>query len=317
MAGKPALSTADECEAMGYLCNPETGLRYDVQVPPSKHEEFESDYRQWTGRSPCPPGTGGYSVLGEGVDKRSVQYRVSYIPAGHVPRGLADVSKAMSGNKTRRRVSNKALLIAMFRGGFLMGELPSRAGMLARIDSNCRIHFEFGYSSALVHAQPLQLEEFLRGFSAVDEANQNPFSMFDEQAASQVHSVRAGRSAAFRNRVLQAYRHQCCVCAGSLVDLSGIFETEAAHIVPKKSAGSDDARNGLALCRKHHWSFDRGLFGVDGERCVIVPDAVLAIPQNASLAAFHGREINRPTRPEWAPHPRALDWHRAHVMSAG
>lgn len=317
MADKSALSAADACEAMGYLCNPETGLRYDVQVPRPKHKEFESDYREWTGQPPCPSGTGGYSVLGQDVDKRSVQYRVSYIPAGHVPRGLAEVSRAMSGNKTRRRASNKALLIAMFRGGFLMGELPSRARLLARIDSNCRIHFEFGYSSAFVHEEPLQLEEFMRGFSAVDEAAQNPFSMFDEQSASQVHSVRAGRSAAFRNRVLQAYQNQCCICAHSLVDLSGMFETEAAHIVPKKSAGSDDARNGLALCRKHHWSFDRGLFGVDEDRRVIVPDAVLAIPQNASLAAFQGREISRSARPEWAPHPRALDWHRAHVMSVG
>jgi hypothetical protein len=40
---------------------------------------------------------------------------------------------------------------------------------------------------------------------------------------------------------------------------------QAAHIVPKNKNGTDDPRNGLTLCRAHHWAFDAGLFTPSNE----------------------------------------------------
>ncbi len=305
------------CEVMGYLSNPLVGMRYDVQVPPKKRAEFERDYKQLTGIPACSPGSGGYSVLRVGVDKRAVQYRFSYVPSGSVPPVLQSISKNMFGSSNRKRVSNKNLLVAMFKGGFVLGDLPSRSRIIPRLPKSFFIHFEFGYASAFPRQESLMLNEFSEGFSTVDDATQSDFSLHDKEAAGLVHSVRAGRSAAFRHHVLQAYDNQCCVCTGSLVDLYGVYETEAAHIVPKSHAGSDDIRNGLALCRKHHWSFDRGMFGVDANHRVVVPNEITSIKENGSLKKHNKQLITLPPDPNSRPHPSALEWHINNIFFRG
>jgi len=111
-----------------------------------------------------------------------------------------------------------------------------------------------------------------------------------------------------------AYDNQCCLCSDSLVDLSGVYETEAAHIVPKRLHGSDDVRNGLALCRKHHWAYDRGLFGINSDYSVVVPDKVSAISDNKSLARCH-RSLMKVPKSAPAPDISALEWHLEHILS--
>ena len=303
------------CEAMGYLSNPDVALKYDVQVPPKKQTEFESDYRNLTGVAPCSPGFGGYSVLGGNVDKRAVQYRISYLPIRNVPPCLQSISKPTPGTTVRKRISNKELLLKMFRSGFLLGAPPSRSRIISRIDPSCLINFEFGYTAAFSDQAVLRSDKFSEGFSAVDGTPQNDFSLYDEEAINLVHSVRAGRSAAFRHHVLRAYNHQCCICAGSLVDLTGVYETEAAHIVPKRLAGADDIRNGMALCRKHHWSFDRGMFWINEKYRVVVPKQILAINENASLGDYDGSLIQHSRDSNLAPHHSALAWHKEYALS--
>ncbi len=297
---------------MGYLSNPRVDLRYDVQVPARKKAEFESDYRGFTDVSICEPGTGGYSVLGENVDKRSIQYRISYVPAGIVPAVLESISKSGGVSHLRKRVSNKDLLITMFRNGFVLGAPPSKDRIISRTQPYHHANFEFGYFAASLDWE-MKFDEFSSGFSAVYDTSQGPFSLFDEQPDQIVKSTRVGRTAAFRRIVLQVYGSQCCICADSLVDLSGLYETEAAHIVPKRHAGSDDVRNGLALCRKHHWAFDRGMFGIDDDYRVAVPDKILSITENASLQHYNGSLIQCHDE-NAVPHSSALDWHWKNIL---
>ena len=48
---------------------------------------------------------------------------------------------------------------------------------------------------------------------------------------------------------------------------------EAAHIYPVEKNGTDDLRNGIALCKLHHWAFDGGLFSIsDALRILIKAD---------------------------------------------
>jgi hypothetical protein len=82
------------------------------------------------------------------------------------------------------------------------------------------------------------------------------------------------RSEAFRIGVRRIYEHRCAVCG---VDARGPGDgspiVDAAHIVPKSEGGPDDLRNGLCLCKNHHWAFDEGWFTITDDLAVRVhPD---------------------------------------------
>ncbi|WP_244531481.1 HNH endonuclease [Halogranum amylolyticum] len=53
---------------------------------------------------------------------------------------------------------------------------------------------------------------------------------------------------------------------------SGDPEVEAAHIYPRSENGADDPRNGLALCKLHHWAFDSGWLAVSDDYEILVKD---------------------------------------------
>jgi putative restriction endonuclease len=62
------------------------------------------------------------------------------------------------------------------------------------------------------------------------------------------------RDVNFRKRVLTAYTFRCAVCG---IQLKLV---EAAHIIPVyHENGTDETRNGLALCALHHKAYDQGL----------------------------------------------------------
>lgn len=71
----------------------------------------------------------------------------------------------------------------------------------------------------------------------------------------------------------QAYDHTCAVCGASRFSPEGNPEIEAAHIYPKRQDGSDDVRNGVALCKLHHWAFDTGWLSLSDEHEVLVKSA--------------------------------------------
>ncbi|MGE0290611.1 MAG: HNH endonuclease [Bradyrhizobium sp.] len=147
------------------------------------------------------------------------------------------------------------------------------------------------------------------------EAEQQPFALFEPAAALvESRTVRVARSRAFQRHVSILYDRRCAICGQGLLHPSGRCETQAAHIVPRRMTGSDDARNGLQLCRGHHWAFDEGLFSIDGNYQVRVSAAVLAMQQNASLAAFDGNQISLPAEPALSPSVEALAWHREHIL---
>jgi putative restriction endonuclease len=147
------------------------------------------------------------------------------------------------------------------------------------------------------------------------EREDKPFAMFDSSPSGQTLNVtRLARSLVFRQRIYDLYEGKCCVCRTGLRAPGGAFEIEAAHVVPHALRGCDDARNGLALCRRHHWAFDRGLFGVDSGRSIHVPILVLSEPANEPLKAYVGKSIEEARAKALVAAPAALDWHMRHVV---
>jgi hypothetical protein len=142
----------------------------------------------------------------------------------------------------------------------------------------------------------------------------NEFCPFIEEE-SLTHTVSAPRrDEAFRHIVLGAYDFTCAVCEMKFC-LGSLIEATAAHIVPKRKSGTDDPRNGLALCRTHHWAFDVGLFSL-GDDYRIILSRVLnnADARNFTLLDLESKSILLPRNEVVQPHPKALAWHRTEVL---
>lgn len=183
---------------------------------------------------------------------------------------------------------------------------------------------DFAYISPAIGARrwgslgselPLSDPELRQAEEEQQDREQGLFQLFDPDPQFTLStSVRVARSVAFRQKVYEIYRGRCAVCGSGIKTPSGMFELDAAHIVPRGKAGADDARNGLALCKTHHWAFDRGLFGVTTQRLVIVPKVVRAIQLNDKLSALNNQPISEAIDERLRAHASALEWHIASVL---
>ncbi|MDQ2052875.1 HNH endonuclease [Natronolimnohabitans sp. A-GB9] len=109
--------------------------------------------------------------------------------------------------------------------------------------------------------------------------------------------------------VREAYDEQCAICGRARESPDGNPEVEAAHIYPKREGGNDDMRNGIALCKLHHWAFDSGWFSLTDNHEILVKDA----PDRDGYHEFkqlEGRQIRLPEEEEAQPHPIFLEEHR-------
>lgn len=102
--------------------------------------------------------------------------------------------------------------------------------------------------------------------------------------------------AAFRERVLEAYREQCSLCRLRHLEL-----LDAAHIIPDpEERGEPIVSNGLALCKLHHAAYDRLFISVRPDYVIEVRRDVLEEVDGPvlkhALQGLHGREIERPRR---------------------
>lgn len=142
-----------------------------------------------------------------------------------------------------------------------------------------------------------------------------PFKLFDPDAKRKENrTVSIARSIVFRNTLQRIYDHSCAVCGSSLRIPNGPSEMHAAHIVPRARKGSDDARNGLGLCRTHHWAFDAGLFGVDSNRKIWAPLSVIKLPANRPLALLLGSRLREAKDAGLRADPIALEWHLKNIV---
>lgn len=140
-----------------------------------------------------------------------------------------------------------------------------------------------------------------------------PLELFDNDAAlTESKTKRVARSRAFSRRLLPIYDFRCAVCGNGHAGENS-WEVEAAHIVPRGMKGADDARNGLALCRSHHWAFDQGLFGIRPDLTVVVRSEAASDARNSHLLPFNGKKISTPAATAPQPAAEALVWHLENV----
>ena len=145
------------------------------------------------------------------------------------------------------------------------------------------------------------------------QETQHPFLMQRDIASVQTETP--VRRAGFRQAVMHIYDYTCAVCALNIRASSGESVTDAAHIIPFSVAYNDDIRNGLSLCKLHHWAFDAGLISVSETYQVVVSPAMTEQgPTTSMLARLRDQEIWLPSECEYRPAPEAFAWHRQTVL---
>ncbi len=178
-------------------------------------------------------------------------------------------------------------------------------------DALLRQLFPARWGSLTSTGQKITYEEIQQAEEELKKSTQLPFQAFAQRKGIKI-TERHARARAFSRIVLANYR-DCAVCGGGLAIDDRIAELEAAHIVPVSASGTDDPRNGIGLCRAHHWAFDRGFLSVGPDRTVLVAEAASSTRLHP-LLALRDRPILEPANPLMAPHQDALAWHRSEVF---
>lgn len=139
-----------------------------------------------------------------------------------------------------------------------------------------------------------------------------PFSV---QGSEPIGAETPVRSGGFRREIMRIYNYTCVVCRLRILTLDGESVTEAAHIVPFHVSHNDDVRNGISLCKLHHWSFDKGLISLSGSYQIIVSELMSEEgPAGWTLSELQGNSILLPEQDLLYPAQEALEWHREEVF---
>jgi putative restriction endonuclease len=137
-----------------------------------------------------------------------------------------------------------------------------------------------------------------------DKSRTSPWQPPDQEERERVKAnvVRRRGQAAFRRKVIAAYKGRCALTGADLLPA-----LDAAHISPYSGPASDHIENGLLLRTDIHAIFDLGLMAIDSEsmRCLLDPSLA-----SSSYADLAGRKLRLPADSAKWPSSLALDAHR-------
>ena len=170
------------------------------------------------------------------------------------------------------------------------------------------LDFKGGIEDLIAERQ--QITEY--GQSLISEV-EHPFS--PQKPAAPMPAESPIRSAGFRQAIMGLYNYTCAVCELRIVTMDGESATEAAHIIPFRVSKNDDVRNGISLCKLHHWSFDKGLISLSKTYQVLVSPLMSdRRPTEWMLTEFQDKSILLPEHDQLYPAQDALKWHREKVL---
>lgn len=147
----------------------------------------------------------------------------------------------------------------------------------------------------------------------IREGMEHPFSY--QIAAEPFAPENPLRSAAFRREIMRLYDYTCAVCRLRIVTTTGESATDAAHIIPFHLSYNDDIRNGISLCKLHHWAFDQGLISLSNTYTIIISSLMSDLrPTEWMLPEQRDTSIVLPEQNQLHPAQDALEWHREQVL---
>lgn len=125
------------------------------------------------------------------------------------------------------------------------------------------------------------------------------------------------RNAFFRKTIVRVYDYKCAFCGLRVTKAINQNIVDGAHIKPFAQFYDSRIHNGIALCKNHHWAFDRGWFAVDEQYKIIVSKELQEIsPHSKPMKDFHGERLLLPNQEQYLPELESLQWHRQNVFQA-
>lgn len=114
----------------------------------------------------------------------------------------------------------------------------------------------------------------------------------------------------FGLKVRENYDHRCAICRAKVKTPNGQSLVEGAHIIPWSESKNDDPRNGMALCKTHHWMFDTHLL-------TVLPDYRIKLSswlkqegeKIEQTLVWDKKEIMIPEEQRFLPSEKALEEH--------
>lgn len=153
-------------------------------------------------------------------------------------------------------------------------------------------------------------EDFLRK-RVIDQVAESDAPQTDETS----------RATAFSRVVRAAYDYRCAACGLRVFLDDGTILVEAAHIIPFNITRDNDPRNGMALCRNHHWAMDAYLLAPvpKNPRPVwrVSNELDRRIEGQTDLLNLDGEAILQPRDPRFHPRDDSLTWRLQHLRNNG
>jgi len=122
------------------------------------------------------------------------------------------------------------------------------------------------------------------------------------------------RSTAFARIIREIYDYRCAAC-GLRLNLNGLVIIDAAHLIPFSESQDDDPRNGMALCKNHHWAMDKFLIvpGTD-KLWHVSPELDDRIEGCKEIISLNKRKILLPQDEKYCPKPESLTWRHTRIL---
>lgn len=123
------------------------------------------------------------------------------------------------------------------------------------------------------------------------------------------------RNAFFRKAVVHIYNYRCAFCGLKVTKSINQNIVDGAHIKTFSLFYDSRVNNGIALCKNHHWAFDRGWFTLDTQyKIVVSQDLVEESPYAKPMKEFHGEKLLLPNSQQYFPDQKAIEWHRQNIF---
>lgn len=166
--------------------------------------------------------------------------------------------------------------------------------------------------SAIIEQSKINREAFLYSQKLLEKGRSNSVG----EALPEEREYRSpARDQGFRRAIVLAYNHRCAICGIRMLAPAGHTAVNAAHIIPWSISHNDSPRNGIALCRLCHWTFDEGLIGISAKYKVITSSQITSnnnVPGH--LITLADRIIIGPDEKVLWPDLDAIAWHRQKVF---